>query len=129
MRRDETLGCIRSAGVLKKKSLHGNTEEYRSAADEQQRQHVRIHAEILRAAPEESGQALCALGDGEDHHRSRHGEVLLPRESFGKGSEEFACFFLSFFLDFWDLPRKPEDRNAANRVFPLSRGVSLNATR
>lgn len=43
-------------------------------------------AEILRASQKESRWAQRAPGDGQDNHRPGHWEVLLPWESFGKGS-------------------------------------------
>lgn len=66
-------------------TFDGNTEKQRPPAHKQQ-QHVWADAEILRASQKESRWAQCASGDGQDNHRSGHWEVLLPWESFGKGT-------------------------------------------
>lgn len=67
---------------------NGNTQNQRPPAVQQQ-QHVWGHAEVLRTPQEESGRAQCAFfRDGSDNHRPGHRQVLLPWESFGKGSAD-----------------------------------------
>lgn len=74
---------IRIAGLST--TSNGSTEKRRPPTHKQH-QHVWADAETLRASQKESRWAQRAPGDGQDNHRPGHWEVLLPWESFGKGS-------------------------------------------
>lgn len=76
-------GSIRSGSLGA--ASDGSTEIQRPSGHKQQ-QHVWSDTEILRTSQKENRRAQCAPGDGQNNHRSGHWEVLLPWESFGKGS-------------------------------------------